>query len=311
MPAVQALVEKIFGIKPNMNINPDEAVGLGAAIQAAVLAGAKTDILLLDVTPLTLAIETMGGIATPMIERNTTIPTKKTQVFSTAADNQPAVTIRICQGERKMFNDNRLLGTFNLDGIPPAPRGVPQIEITYDIDANGILNVSAKDLGTQKEQHITITSSSGLSKDEIEKAKRDAEANAEADAKKAELIQTKNSAEMLCFNIEKAMKDAGDKLTAEDKKPVEEAIANVREALKAESIEDLKAKVEALNKANEPVATKLYAGATGGMPNFANMSAADLEKMKNDPKFAEMFKQFGAGANSAGNDGPVDAEVVS
>lgn len=311
MPAVQALVEKIFGIKPNMNINPDEAVGLGAAIQAAVLAGAKTDILLLDVTPLTLAIETMGGIATPMIERNTTIPTKKTQVFSTAADNQPAVTIRICQGERKMFNDNRLLGTFNLDGIPPAPRGVPQIEITYDIDANGILNVSAKDLGTQKEQHITITSSSGLSKDEIEKAKRDAEANAEADAKKAELIQTKNSAEMLCFNIEKAMKDAGDKLTAEDKKPVEDAIANVREALKAESIEDLKAKVEALNKANEPVATKLYAGATGGMPNFANMSAADLEKMKNDPKFAEMFKQFGAGANSTGNDGPVDAEVVS
>ena len=311
MPAVQALVEKIFGIKPNMNINPDEAVGLGAAIQAAVLSGAKTDILLLDVTPLTLAIETMGGIATPMIERNTTIPTKKTQVFSTAADNQPAVTIRICQGERKMFNDNRLLGTFNLDGIPPAPRGVPQIEITYDIDANGILNVSAKDLGTQKEQHITITSSSGLSKDEIEKAKRDAEANAEADAKKAELIQTKNSAEMLCFNIEKAMKDAGDKLTAEDKKPVEEAIANVREALKAESIEDLKAKVEALNKANEPVATKLYAGAAGGMPNFANMSAADLEKMKNDPKFAEMFKQFGAGANSTENDGPVDAEVVS
>jgi len=211
-----------------------------------------------------------------------------------------------------MFNDNRLLGTFNLDGIPPAPRGVPQIEITYDIDANGILNVSAKDLGTQKEQHITITSSSGLSKDEIEKAKRDAEANAEADAKKAELIQTKNSAEMLCFNIEKAMKDAGDKLTAEDKKPVEEAIANVREALKAESIEDLKAKVEALNKANEPVATKLYAGATGGMPNFANMKPEDLEKMKNDPKFAEMFKQFGAGANpTTGNDGPVDAEVVS
>ena len=312
MPAVQALVEKIFGIKPNMNINPDEAVGLGAAIQAAVLAGAKTDILLLDVTPLTLAIETMGGIATPMIERNTTIPTKKTQVFSTAADNQPAVTIRICQGERKMFNDNRLLGTFNLDGIPPAPRGVPQIEITYDIDANGILNVSAKDLGTQKEQHITITSSSGLSKDEIEKAKRDAEANAEADAKKAELIQTKNSAEMLCFNIEKAMKDAGDKLTAEDKKPVEDAIANVREALKADSIDELKAKVDALNKANEPIATKLYAGA-GGMPNFANIKPEDLEKMKNDPKFAEMFKHFGNNANAgnADNDGPVDAEVVN
>ena len=311
MPAVQALVQKIFGIKPNMNINPDEAVGLGAAIQAAVLTGAKTDILLLDVTPLTLAIETMGGIATPMIERNTTIPTKKTQVFSTAVDNQPAVTIRICQGERKMFNDNRLLGTFNLDGIPPAPRGVPQIEITYDIDANGILNVSAKDLGTQKEQHITITSSSGLSKDEIEKAKRDAEANAEADAKKAELIQTKNSAEMLCFNIEKAMKDAGDKLTTEDKKPVEDAIANVREALKADSIEDLKTKVDALNKANEPIATKLYAGAGGGMPNFANIKPEDLEKMKNDPKFAEMFKNFGGANPTQDNNGPVDAEVVS
>lgn len=314
MPAVQALVEKIFGIKPNMNINPDEAVGLGAAIQAAVLAGVKTDILLLDVTPLTLAIETMGGIATPMIERNTTIPSKKTQVFSTAVDNQPAVTIRICQGERKMFNDNRLLGTFNLDGIPPAPRGIPQIEITYDIDANGILNVSAKDLGTQKEQHITITSSSGLSKDEIEKAKHDAEVNAEADAKKAELIQTKNTAEMLCFNIEKAMKDAGDKLTADDKKPVEEAIANVREALKAESIEDLKTKVEALNKANEPIASKIY-GANGATPNF---KPEDFEKMKNDPKFAEMFKTMG-GANPFGgsgsgepkDDGPVDAEVVS
>lgn len=314
MPKVQSLVKSIFGIEPNKSINPDEAVGLGAAIQGAVLAGAKTDVLLLDVTPLTLAIETMGGIATPMIERNTTIPTKKTQVFSTAVDNQPACTIRICQGERKMFDDNKVLGTFNLDGIPPAPRGVPQIEITYDIDANGILNVSAKDLGTQKEQHITITSSSGLSKDEIEKAKHDAEVNAEADAKKAELIQTKNSAEALCFNIEKAMKDAGDKLTTDDKKPVEEAIANVREALKAESIEDLKAKVEALNKANEPIASKIY-GANGATPNF---KPEDLEKMKNDPKFAEMFKTMG-GANpfsgattsSSSNDSnTVDAETV-
>lgn len=304
MPAVQKLVESLFGLKPNMNINPDECVGCGAAVQAAVLAGAKTDILLLDVTPLTLAIETMGGIATPMIERNTTIPTKKTQVFSTAADNQPAVTIRICQGERKMFSDNRLLGTFNLDGIPPAPRGVPQIEITYDIDANGILNVSAKDLGTQKEQHITITSSSGLSKDEIEKAKRDAEANAEADAKKAELIQAKNSAEMLCFNIEKAMKDAGDKLTDDDKKPVEEAIAAVRDVLKSESLEDLKAKVDALNSANEKVVTKLY----GGAPNF---KPEDIEKMKSDPKFADMFKNMaGAAGQDSKNDGPVDAEVV-
>ena len=318
MPKVQALVKSIFGIEPNKSINPDEAVALGAAIQGAVLAGAKTDVLLLDVTPLTLAIETMGGIATPMIERNTTIPTKKTQVFSTAVDNQPACTIRICQGERKMFDDNKVLGTFNLDGIPPAPRGVPQIEITYDIDANGILNVSAKDLGTQKEQHITITSSSGLSKEEIEKAKHDAEVNAEADAKKAELIQTKNSAEMLCFNIEKAIKDAGDKLTADDKKPVEEAIANVREALKADSIEELKAKVEALNKANEPIASKIYGSANGATPNI---KPEDLEKMKNDPKFAEMFKNMGGGANPVGgtsstsstanNDSnTVDAETV-
>ena len=315
MPAVQKLVEQIFGIKPNMNINPDECVGAGAAVQGAVLAGEKTDVLLLDVTPLTLAIETMGGIATPMIERNTTIPTKKTQVFSTASDNQPAVTIRICQGERKMFEDNKVLGTFNLDGIPPAPRGVPQIEITYDIDANGILNVSAKDLGTQKEQHITITSSSGLSKEEIEKAKADAEANAEADAKKAELIQTKNSAEMLCFNIEKAMKDAGDKLTAEEKKPVEDAIANVREALKAESIEDLKAKVEALNKANEPIATKIYgsSSANGATPNF---SADDMAKMKNDPRFASMFKNMGnftsgnSSTTSTNDSNTVDAETI-
>lgn len=313
MPAVQKLVEQIFGLKPNMNINPDECVGAGAAVQGAVLAGAKTDVLLLDVTPLTLAIETMGGIATPMIERNTTIPTKKTQVFSTAADNQPAVTIRICQGERKMFDDNKVLGTFNLDGIPPAPRGVPQIEITYDIDANGILNVSAKDLGTQKEQHITITSSSGLSKEEIEKAKADAEANAEADAKKAELIQTKNSAEMLCFNIEKAMKDAGDKLTAEDKKPVEEAIANVREALKAESIEDLKSKVEALNKANEPIATKIYgsSGVNGATPNF---SADDIAKFAKE--HPDIFKNNNSFANTTTDntsktDESIDAEVIS
>lgn len=311
MPKVQETVKSIFGIEPNKSINPDEAVALGAAIQGAVLTGSKTDILLLDVTPLTLAIETMGGIATPMIEKNTTIPVKKTQVFSTASDNQPAVTIRICQGERKMFDDNKVLGTFNLDGIPPAPRGVPQIEITLDIDANGILNVSAKDLGTNKEQHITITSSSGLSKEEIEKAKKDAEINAEADAKKAELVQTKNSAEMLCFGIEKAMKDAGDKITADEKKPVEEAIANVREALKADSLEDLKAKVEVLNKANEPIASKIYGCANGAKPDI---KPEDLEKMKNDPRFAEMFKNMNAAGNTSSNasqdNGTVDAEVV-
>lgn len=317
MPSVQKKIADIFGMEPSKSVNPDEAVALGAAIQGAVLRGEKSDILLLDVTPLTLAIETMGGIATPMIERNTTIPTKKTQVFSTASDNQSAVTIRICQGERKMFDDNKVLGTFNLDGIPPAPRGVPQIEITYDIDANGILNVSAKDLGTQKEQHITITSSSGLSDAEIEKAKADAEKYKAEDEKRAELVQAKNSAEMLCFNVEKAMKDAGDKLTADDKKPVEEAVAKVREAMKDDSIDALKNAIEALNTANAPVASKIYgnAGANGATPNF---SAEDLEKMKNDPKFASMFGAGGpfsgsgnAGTSSKPNDnGTVDAEVV-
>ena len=313
MPAVQALVEKIFGIKPNMNINPDEAVGLGAAIQGAVLTGAKTDILLLDVTPLTLAIETMGGIATPMIERNTTIPTKKTQVFSTATDNQSAVTVRICQGERKMFDDNKVLGTFNLDGIPPAPRGVPQIEITLDIDANGILNVSAKDLGTQKEQHITITSSSGLSKDEIEKAKADAEKYKAEDEKRAAVVLEKNAADGLCFSIEKALKDNGDKVTDDDKKLINDAIAKVKDTLKDNDVQKIKDAVAELNKVWEPIVKKIYpAGANGSTPNF---SAEDLEKMKNDPRFAEMFKNMG-GANpvnntSAGDDSnTVDAETV-
>lgn len=318
MPAVQAIVEKIFGIKPNMNINPDEAVGQGAAIQAAVLAGAKTDILLLDVTPLTLAIETMGGIATPMIERNTTIPTKKTQVFSTAVDNQSAVTIRICQGERKMFDDNKVLGTFNLDGIPPAPRGVPQIEITYDIDANGILKVSAKDLGTQKEQNITITSSSGLSKEEIEKAKKDAELHAEEDKKRAEVVNEKNAAESLCFSIEKSMKDNADKVTDDDKKHIEEAIAKVREEAKGNELQKIKDAVEALNKAWEPVVKKIYPNggpSANGQPQFTK---EQMEEMMKDPKFAQMFggnnpfnnatSAFtGASSNDAGT---VDAETV-
>lgn len=318
MPAVQAIVEKIFGIKPNMNINPDEAVGQGAAIQAAVLAGAKTDILLLDVTPLTLAIETMGGIATPMIERNTTIPTKKTQVFSTAVDNQPAVTIRICQGERKMFDDNKVLGTFNLDGIPPAPRGVPQIEITYDIDANGILKVSAKDLGTQKEQNITITSSSGLSKEEIEKAKKDAELHAEEDKKRAEVVNEKNAAEGLCFSIEKSMKDNADKITNDDKKNIEDAIAKVREESKSNELQKIKDAVEALNKAWEPVVKKIYpngGASANGQPQFTK---EQMEEMMKDPKFAQMFggnspfnNATSAFTGASGNDaGTVDAETV-
>lgn len=318
MPAVQALVKNIFGIEPNKNINPDEAVGLGAAIQGAVLAGSKNDILLLDVTPLTLAIETMGGIATPMIERNTTIPTKKTQVFSTAADNQSAVTIRICQGERKMFDDNKVLGTFNLDGIPPAPRGVPQIEITYDIDANGILNVSAKDLGTQKEQHITITSSSGLSKEEIEKAKVDAERFAEEDQKKADLANAKNAAESLCFNIEKTLKENADKASDDEKKSIEDAIKNVRESISSNDLQKIKDAIEAVNKAWEPVVKKIYPnGNSNGQPQFTKEQMDEF--MKNNP---DMFKDGGPFAgftnngssqqsdDSRNDSGTVDAEIV-
>jgi molecular chaperone DnaK len=218
------------------------------------------DVLLLDVTPLTLGIETLGGVLTPLIERNTTIPTKKSQVFSTAADNQPAVTIAIFQGDRKMARDNKSLGNFNLDGIPPAPRGVPQIEVTFDIDANGILNVSAKDLGTGKEQKITITAASGLSKDEIERMRKDAEMHAAEDAKRHEDVETRNKAESLAFQVEKTLKDNGDKVPADKKAPVESALKDLQEALKGQDVAAIKAKEEALMKAMEPIAQAMYAG---------------------------------------------------
>lgn len=319
MPSVQAKIKEIFDLEPSRGVNPDECVAMGAAIQGAVLRGQKSDILLLDVTPLTLSIETMGGIATPMIDRNTTIPTKKTQVFSTAADNQSAVTVRICQGERKMFADNKILGDFNLDGIPPAPRGVPQIEITYDLDANGILNVSAKDLGTQKEQKITITSSSGLSKDEIEKAKSEAEKYKAEDEKRAALIQEKNLAEGAAYASEKSANDNRDKLGEDLSKKILDAVAAVREAVKGDDVDIIKSKVAELAKVNEEAAKILYPGGQQGTPNF---SADDIEKMKNDPRFASMFKDGGPFTSSTNNntsstpptgttqDGPVDAEVV-
>ncbi len=319
MPSVQAKIKEIFGLEPSHGVNPDECVAMGAAIQGAVLRGQKSDILLLDVTPLTLSIETMGGIATPMIDRNTTIPTKKTQVFSTAADNQSAVTIRICQGERKMFADNKILGNFNLDGIPPAPRGIPQIEITYDLDANGILNVSAKDLGTQKEQKITITSSSGLSKDEIEKAKSEAEKYKAEDEKRAALVQEKNLAEGAAYASEKSANDNKDKLGEDLSKKILDAVAAVREAAKGDDIDAIKSKTAELAKVNEEAAKILYPSGQQGTPNF---SADDIEKMKNDPKFASMFKDGGPFAGGMNNntsstpppgttqDGPVDAEVV-
>ena len=309
MPAVQALVKSIFGIEPNKNINPDEAVGLGAAVQAGVLTGQKTDVLLLDVTPLTLSICTNGSVATCMIPRNTTIPTKHTETFSNAAPMQPQATIMVAQGERKMFADNKLLGQFNVELTPMPNPGQNQIEITYDIDANGILHVSAKDKALDKEANITITSSSGLSKEEIEKAKADAEAHAAEDEKRLELVTKKNAADGLCFSIEKAFKDAGDKLTADDKKPVEEKIAAVKEALKTDDVKKIDEAVDALKKAYEPVVSKLYPQNANGQPQFTQ---EQMDQMMKDPKFAEMFKNASNGNTSSGTPDPgtVDAETV-
>lgn len=265
MPLVQQRVQEFFGKEPRKDVNPDEAVAMGAAIQGAVLSGDKTDVLLLDVTPLTLGIETMGGVLTPIIEKNTMIPTKKSQVFSTAADNQPAVTIQVYQGERKIANQNKLLGQFDLTDIPPAPRGVPQIEVTFDINADGIMNISAKDKGTGKAQSIQIKADSGLSDEEIEQMVRDAEANAAEDAKFAELAQIRNEADGRISGVQKAMKDAADKVNDSDRSAVEEAIKNLETATKENDADDIKAKLEALDNAFLPVSQKIYAdaGATG------------------------------------------------
>ncbi|NMC51789.1 molecular chaperone DnaK [Candidatus Kuenenbacteria bacterium] len=258
MPLVQQTVEKFFGKKPNMSVNPDEVVAAGAAVQAGVLQGDVKDVLLLDVTPLTLGIETLGSVATPLIERNTTIPTSKSQVFSTAVDNQPSVEIHVVQGERPMAHDNKTLGRFILDGIMPAPRGVPQIEVTFDIDANGILNVKAKDKGTGKEQHITITASTGLSKDEIEKMKKEAEAHADEDKKKKEQIEVKNMADTLSYTTEKALKEAGDKVDVNIKKDVEEKLEVLKKVKDGEDTEAIKKATEELSQAAQKIGEALY-----------------------------------------------------
>ena len=263
-PKVQQVVQNYFGKEPNRSVNPDEVVAVGAAIQGAVLKGEVKDVLLLDVTPLSLGIETLGGIFTKITERNTTIPTKKSQVFSTASDNQPAVTIKIHQGEREMAADNKLLGVFELVGIPPAPRGVPQIEVTFDIDANGILHVSAKDLGTGKEQSIRITASSGLSDEEVKKMMRDAESHADEDKKKKELVEVKNQADTLVYSVEKSLKEYGDKVTDSEKKEIEDALEKCRRAKDAgTSVSDIRAAVDELTKASHKIAEHIYKSAQG------------------------------------------------
>ena len=258
MPKVQEVVKAIFGKEGNRSVNPDEAVAVGAAIQGGVLGGDVKDVLLLDVTPLSLGIETMGGVFTKLIPRNTTIPTKKSQIFSTAADGQTAVSIHVLQGEREMAAQNRTLGNFDLVGIPAAPRRVPQIEVTFDIDANGIVHVSAKDLGTGKEQHIQITSSSGLSEEEINRMVKDAEANAAADKAKRESVDARNDADSLIYATEKTLKDLGDKVNAADKQAIDDAVAALKKALEGDNVEEIKSKTESLKQASYKIAEEVY-----------------------------------------------------
>ena len=299
MPKVQEVVKNFFGKEPHKGVNPDEVVAVGAAIQGGVLKGDVTDVLLLDVTPLSLGIETMGGVFTRLIDRNTTIPTKKSQIFSTAEDNQSAVTIKVYQGERDIAVYNKLLGVFNLDGIPPAPRGMPQIEVTFDIDANGVVNVSAKDVGTGKEQKITIQSSGGLTEAEIEKMMKDAEANASADKAKKEMADTKNQADTLIYSTEKALKDYGDKVSEDEKKKIQENIDALKKANEGENLEAIKKGIEELNNASMKLGEAIYkqqqaqAGATSG---------AGAESQSTDSSANS--------SSSTGNDDVVDADYT-
>ena len=282
MPKVISEVKNFFGKEPNKSVNPDEVVAMGAAIQAGVLQGDVKDVLLLDVTPLSLGIETLGGVSTKLIEKNTTIPTKKSQVFSTAEDNQPAVSIRVLQGEREMATDNKLLGNFELVGIAPAPRGVPQVEVTFDIDANGIVNVSAKDKGTGKEQKIQIQASGGLSDEDIEKMVKDAEANKEADKKKRESVDVRNQADTLIHSTEKNLKEHGSKVSDADKKSIEDGSTALKEALKGEDVEDIKKKTEALVQASMKLGEAIYKSQQSKKPDSNKDDGKDEKEKKDD-----------------------------
>jgi molecular chaperone DnaK len=300
IPAIQELVEKFFGKKPSKGVNPDEVVAVGAAIQGAVLTGEVKDVLLLDVTPLSLGIETLGGVSTKLIESNTTIPSRKSEVFSTASDNQPSVEIHVLQGERPMAKDNRTIGRFHLDGIPPAPRGVPQIEVTFDIDANGILNVTAKDKATGKTQNIRIEASSGLTDAEIQKMKQEAEANAEADRKAKEEVEKINQADSLIFQTEKQLSEYGDKLSADKKEAIQKALADLKEAHKSRNLSGIETSMTSLNNAWSAASEEMYkatqgaadggaaeqqpSGDAGASSQNGNVTDVDFEEVKEDKK---------------------------